>query len=245
MSQINAVLLDFRELGGDASFFDTNSYSPAANQTVILVTSGVGQVSPVPIIPGVSGNGLTWSLVASQQFDWAGVNRGRVTVYRGLSAAPSVGVTRVQYASTLFQQAITVFQFTQTDIGNLGANAIVGTPVQVKEPTGSGTNPSLNVPAGEDSENAQIGIFAYSDPSMLIIPGIGFVTLKNNPTGEGGGHYTEMSQIVLDPVDFILNNDTAVRAMIAIELRNATPSGAAAGAQAGGRPSFVTGNLIT
>lgn len=246
MPPITAVLLDFVDKGLDASFFDTNVYNPAANQTVILVTSTIGQVPPPPpIIPGVSGNGLTWSLVASQLFFFFSADRGRLTIYRGLSSSPTSGVTRVQYGSTQFRQAITVFQFQNTDIGNLGANAIVGTPVQTSELTGSGTNPSLTVPAGENAANSQIGIFAHEEPTPLIIPGIGFIELKNNPNAEGGGHQTEMSQVVLTTVDWILNNDTASRAMIAIELRNATPAPAEPAAQILGRPAFVTGNLIT
>ena len=244
MGIIVANLLDFREQGGDASFFDTNSYSPAANQTVLLICNGVGQVSPPPIIPTIVGNGLSWSLVASLIYFFGGVDRGRLTVFRGLSATPTVGTTRVSYAATKFQQALTVIQFSNTDIGNLGANAIVGIPPTVEIASGSGLNPSIGAPAGEDLENSQIGILGNSDPSIGVVPGIGFSTIVNNPTTEGGGHYIQMSQVVRTLVDFNPTNDPTF-AIIAIELRNATPAGAAAGPQIQGRPSFVAGNLIT
>jgi len=60
-----------RENGTNSTFYDTNSYLPLANQTIILATTGLANVAP-PIIPGVSGNGVTWSLVLSQLYDFAG-----------------------------------------------------------------------------------------------------------------------------------------------------------------------------
>ncbi len=234
-----------RQNGTNASFYDTFSYTPAANQTVILMTSGLVNVGE-PIVPGVSGNGLTWSLIAFQRYDFAGVDRGIMTVYRGLGSSPTTGVTRVQYGALNLRQEITVLQFTQTDIGNLGANAIVGTPTQVKEPISSGLTPSLSPPAGEDAANAQLGFFTYGEPNPLIIPGIGFIEVSRLVNAEGGsGHQVQMSQIVRNPVDWLLNSDAAPRCMIAVELRNVTPAPPPAGPQQFGRPAFISGNLIT
>lgn len=245
MPDITALLLDVRELGGDATFFDTNSYFPSVNKTILLVTNGVQlDLTPPPVIPTVVGNGVTWSLVASILYEHAGVDRARLSVFRGLTQAPTSGATRVQYALRQLRQSITVFEFSNTDIGNLGANAIVGTPAQVEIASSSGLNPSLAVPVGEDPANAQIGILGYAEPNMAIVPGIGFVTLINNPTTEGGGHYLEMSQIVLPDVDFNLTSDPSL-AIIAIELRNATPAPPEGAAQVQGRPAFMAGNLIT
>jgi len=244
MSDIIPILLDARQNGTNASFYDTNSYSPAANQTVILITTGLVNVGE-PIVPGVSGNGLTWSLVAFQRYDFAGTDRGIITIYRGLGSSPTVGVTRVQYGALNLRQEITVLQFTQTDIGNLGANAIVGTPVQVKEPISSGLTPSLTpIPAGENIANAQIGAFVYGEPNPLIIPGLGFIELSRLVNAEGGsGQQVQMSQIVRDPVDWLLNVDTAPRAMIAFELRNVNPFVEGAAPAVGGS-AFIAGNLI-
>lgn len=245
MSDIVALLLDVREQGGDQFFYDTNIYTPPVNKTVILVTNGVQvDLTPPPVIPTVVGNGVSWSLVASLVYEHGGVDRARLSVFRGLASSPTTGTTRVSYPLRMLRQSITIFSFSQTDIGNLGANAIVGTPAQVEIASSSGLNPSLAVPVGEDSANSQIGILGYAEPNMGITPGIGFVTLQNNPTTEGGGHYLEMSQVVLPNVDFNVTGDPTF-VIVALELRNATPAAPEAAGQVLGRPAFLAGNLIT
>ena len=246
MPPINGFLLDSKENGTNSSFYDTDSYSPGANRTIILCTTGIANIAP-PVIPGVSGNGLVWSLVLSQLYDFGGVDRSRLTVYRGLSSTPTVGVTRVQYAGLQLRQQILVFQFDNTDIGNLGANAIVGSPVSKKENTGLGLNPSVTMPAAEDQANATLGIIATGNPVPLVVPGIGFILLGSAITAptQDGGNFAEFSTVPKVTVDWNLGNNTAEKALAGIELRNVLPSGAPAPAQVLGRPGFVSGNLIT
>ena len=248
MSDILFNLLDSRDQGGDASFFDTNVFTPAANQTIILATSGlkVGVPPPAPVAPSLSGNGVTWSLIASQLFDWAGTDRGILSVYRGLASSPTTGVTRVQYGSTQLRQAIVTFQYTQTDIGNLGANSIVGTPVQKRIANGAGDlNPSLTLPAGENIANPVIGILAGGDgPNIGVVnPGFGFIETIRLNHSEGGLQHQIFSQFVLTTVDWIIQFDPAL-ALIAFELRNANPFVAGVSPAVGGS-AFIAGNLIT
>lgn len=245
MPDIVALTLDKVSQGGDATNFNTGTFQPNPNRTVLLFCQGIGQVSPPPIIPIVSGNGLPWTPVATQLYDFDGTDRSRLSVFRGLSSNPSLGVTNVAYGVTNFRHAITVIEFTNTDIGNLGANAIVGTPGQAKFASGSGLNPSVSIPAGENSANSVIGVLGSEDPDPGVNPGIGFIILELNPGAEqGGGHFIEMSQVVLTTVDFNVSADPAF-GMIGIELRNATPAGGPGQPQVIGRPSFIQGNLIT
>ena len=244
MPDISSLTLDVFEQGGDATFFDTNSYNPSPNRTIILVACGIGLVSPPPVVPTVVGNGLAWSLVHSLLHDFDGVDRVRLSVFRGLSSSPTVGTTRVAYAATQFRQAITVIEFSNTDIGNLGANAIVGSPVSAKFLESAGLNPSVVPPAGENSANSHLGILGYAEPNPGITPGIGWSPLENNPTTEGMGHFLQFSQVVLPLVDFNLTSDPEL-GIISIELRNATPAGGPGEPQIIGRPSFIQGNLIT
>lgn len=245
MPDIVALTLDKVSTGGDASFFDTGTFIPGPNRTILLFCQGVGQVSPPPVIPTVVGNGLPWTPVATQLYDFGGTDRGRLSVFRGVTISPSLGTTRVSYAATHFRHAITVIEFSNTDIGNLGANAIVGTPAQAKFASGAGNNPSLALPAGENSANSVIGVLGSEDPDPGVTPGIGFIILESNPGAEqGGGHFIEMSQVVLTTVDFNVTADPAF-GMIAFELRNATPAGGPGQPQVIGRPSFIQGNLIT
>lgn len=246
MSDIVALTLNKVSLGGDATNFNTGTFQPSPNRTVLLFAQGIGSVPPPdPIIPIISGNGLSWSLVASQLYEFPTTDRGIVSVFRGLSSNPTSGVTNVAYNRTFFRQALTVIEFSNTDIGNLGANAIVGTPGQLNITSGSGLNPSVSIPAGENSANSVIGVLASESPDPGVNPGFGFIILEKNPGAEeGGGHFIEMSQVVLTPVDFLVSSDPAF-AMIGIELRNATPAVGPGEPQIIGRPSFIQGNLIT
>ena len=246
MADIVALTLNKVSQGSDATFFDTGSFTPAPNKTILLFCQGVGSVPPpAVVIPTVSGNGLPWSLVATQPYDWAGVDRARLSVFRGVSASPTFGTTRVSYARLHFRHAITVIQFSNTDIGNLGANAIVGSPVSAKFAPSAGLNPSVTNPPGENAANSVIGVLGSEEPDPGIVPGIGFIILELNPGAEGGGgHFIEMSQVVLTPTDFNVTSDPNL-ALISIELRNATPAGGPGEPQIIGRPSFISGNLIT
>jgi hypothetical protein len=244
------VAHDALDAAGNATFGLTTSYSPEASKTVILIVNGLNNpTSPPPAVPVVTGNGLSWSLVASLPYFHAGVDRGGLFVFRGLSATPTIGTTRVQFSTLFLRMSITVIQFTNTDIGNLGANAIVGIPGEVEIASSSGPNPGLAAPVGEDVANSQIGILGYSDPNTGVTPGIGFSTIANVPTAEagdtgGGGHYTQMSQNVRTLVDFNVSSQPTF-VIVTLELRNSTPGPPEAAAQITGRPAFLSGNLIT
>lgn len=249
MPDITFLLLDSRDLGGDSTFFDTNIYTPVANTTILIVSSGVGSVPPPePIIPVVSGNSLTWSHVASQRFDWAGTNRGIVNVHRGIGSAPTNGATRVQYNRTFFRQALSLWQVNNSDIGNLGADAIVAIASLKLAPAG-GLNPAVTMPAASDPANATLGILAWRDePATVNInpqAGNGFSLLVNRFNVEGGGHAVEFRPSVLTNVDWIINQDDPDLALIGVELRNAQPALPAGAAQVQGRPAFISGNLIS
>lgn len=248
MADIVASVLEVFQSGSDSFTYVTGSISPAANRTVLLITNGVQvDVTPAPIIPIVSGV-LPWSLVASELYEHAGVDRARISVFRGVGASPTPGTVSVNFGPRrMLRQAITIIEFTNTDIGNLGANAIVGTPGQIEIALGSGLNPSLAQAAGEDAANSLIGVLGYAENSPGINPGIGFITLQNNSINDpsaSGGNYTEMSQVVLSDVDFNVSGDPTF-VIFGIELRNATPSPPPAGPQQFGRPAFISGNLIT
>lgn len=244
MPPINFLFLDSRDLGGDSTGFDTNSFVPQANKTHLLICSGIGSAPPPePIIPVVTGNALTWSLVASQKFDWSGTNRGIVSIFRGLGSSPTPGVAHVQYNRQFFRQAIQVWLVDNTDIGNLGANAIAAA-VTLKLAAGAGLNPSVTMPAASDPANASLGIIAYRDPNPAVVAGIGFSLLLNLVNAEGGGHALELSPVVKTTIDWNMGTDPDF-ALIGVELANATPAPPPPEGQVLGRPAFVTGNLIT
>lgn len=245
MPDIIPLLLTADEKGSDSGFIDTSVYTPEPNKTVLLFAYGLQlNVSPANPIPGVSGNNLTWVLVASQLFAHGGVDRARLTVYRAVGPAPTQGVTQVGYSTVQLRHAVTIFQFSNTDIGNLGGDAIVGTPPQEQDDPGT-LSPSIVLPAPEDLANSTLGILAYGNPNPQIVPGVGITVLENNPTGEGGGVQVQFTQAPVTLMDWTLSGIADAQAQIGIELRNATPAPAGAGPQVQGRPSFLSGNLIT
>ena len=246
MADIAALLLDSVDRGGDSTFFDTDAFTPGANKTVLFISMGIGSVPPPdPIIPIVTnGNGIAYSHVATQRFDWSGVNRGIVNVFRGVATSPTLGTSRVSYVRTFFRQAMMVLEFSNTDIGNLGENAVAAEATK-KLPDGDGLNPFITMPAGSDPANSSLGIIAYAGgPNPGINPGQGFILLNRQENFEGGVVVIEMSQTVKTNVDFLVGSDP-VGAIIGIELVNAIPAPPPAGPQQLGRPAFISGNLIT
>ena len=253
MPDIIPLELDFRQDGGDAGFHDTNSFQPSGNKTVLLITYAVQQaVSPAIPLPSVVNNapgpGLAWSLIFSQLFDHGGVDRARVTVYRGLTSSPSLGTTRIGYTTVQLRFATTVIQFSNTDIGAGGLDAIVQTKTQkILADVTRFPNIVLDNPA-ENPANAVVGICGYGDTDTAqnpqVIAGAGFTLIRNNPTTETGGQAVMFRAKVQQDCDWIMNQDVFDWAPMAIELRNAQPAGAVQ-AQTQGRPAFIAGNLIT
>lgn len=251
MPDIIPVELTFNESGGDATFHDSLTYTPPANKLVMLFEYVVQfPLTPPPTIPAVSGNGVTWVLVATQLFDHGGTDRARLSIFRGLASAPTTGVTRTQYAQAQLRFAKTIFQFTNVDIGAAGADAIVQLKngPKIAQNVTAAPSATLDNPA-EDVANSSLGILAYGDTDTarnpILVAGVGFGILRNNPTLETGGQAIMFRQQVQQLNDWTAQDSGFDWAPMAIELRNAVPGPPAPAAQIQGRPAFVSGNLIT
>jgi hypothetical protein len=244
MADIVPLLLSANESGSDSTFWDTNVFTPSANKTILLFTSGVqAAVSPPPNIPNIEDVRMTWVLVASQLFTFSAfLDRARLSCYRAIDESPSSGFTRITYNATQLRQAMIVYEFSNTDLGNLGANAIV--QVTQGEDAIDTVGPSIGLAPAGSPANSTLGVLAYDEPNVGVLPGAGIFQLTNQPTGEGGGTQVQMTQQPITLMSWILSSGRTT-AQMGIELRNVTPAPPPAGPQQFGRPAFISGNLIT
>ncbi len=248
MADIIPLELSFNETGGDATFHGSLSYTPPPNKLILLVDYQVQLLTtPPPTVPLCDGNGVNWTPVLTQLFDHGGVDRALITVYRGLTSSPTTGVTTTSYTRAFLRCAKTIFQFSNVDIGNLGADAIAQTK-QAKILADVTQTPSVTLDnPEEDQANSVLGICGYGDTDTAqnpgVVQGLGFELLRNNPTVETGGQAIEFRQRLQQLVDWNMSSADFDWAAIAIELRNAIPFVEGVAPAVGGS-AFIDGNLI-
>lgn len=122
----------------------TASYTPGANDLILLTVTARTNISALTNQPTVTGNGLTWVLVLDAAYDTGAPSEKRVSVFRAMGASPTTGVTTIDYGGQA-QTDIdwTVAQFTGTDTsGSNGSGAIVQTSSTIDQ---SGTTSTIAV----------------------------------------------------------------------------------------------------
>lgn len=249
MGDIAVNLIESREQGGDSAFFDSNIYVPPTNRIVLAINYTVQiAVSPVAA-PVVSGNNLTWSLVHHQTFDHAGVDRGSLTIHRGLGAAPTSARTRATYSLSQLRNAMTILEGVNVDISALGVNAVVQTK-GLKIADGVTLAPAVTLDdAAAKSNNSVLGLLGFGSlvggENPTLNNGIGFNIVAQTNTTEGGGNAAEFRGPFQQLTDWTASGGTFAWGVVALELNNADDPPDPAAPQVIGRPAFVTGNLIT
>lgn len=178
----------------DPSPYVTASITPGANKLILLTVWSFAQIASTPFYSpsSVTGNGLTWTLVGSQDYfpDEAGaptVNlHSRVSVYRAVGASPTTGPITVTYSGTQPDGiAWAVRQYDGVDVtGTNGANAIVQWVGKQSAPTHPAPNLSITLAALGSAANATYGAFggpwdaANGDPITLGV-GSGYTQLSS------------------------------------------------------------------
>lgn len=154
--------------GGGANSFNTASISPLPNHLIIAVVlhqaSDTG--SPAANQPSISGCGLTWTLIATQQNTTDSTQR--VSVFKASGAAVS-GQLTISFGGQTQMSAfwgVTQFNFANTT-GSNAANAIVQSATK-SENTTDPMSMTLTLSAFENNDNA---IFAACiGPDTLTLP---------------------------------------------------------------------------
>jgi len=249
MGDIAVNLIESRQQGGDSAFFDSNIYTPPASRMVYVVNYTVQlAVSPV-LVPTITGNNMTWALVIHQTFDHAGTDRGSLTIHRGLGASPTSARTRATYPLTQLRNAMTILEGVNVDTSFSGVDSVVQSK-GVKIPDGTTLTPSVTLdnPASQ-SNNSVLGLLGFgslvggANPSLNNGPGFNIVAQTN--TAEGGGNAAEFRGPFQQLTDWVGTDVDFAWGVVALELKNAETPPDPDAPQVIGRPSFISGNLIT
>ena len=81
----------------DGSFTsqDTSSVSPSGNKLILIGINQRTGITENPVVPTISGNGLTWEKILSIITDSTGSSRRRLSLFRSMGASPSSGVITI------------------------------------------------------------------------------------------------------------------------------------------------------
>jgi hypothetical protein len=149
--------------GASATSFNTASVSPAGNQLILVsVHLFLSTGSAQPAEPTVTGNGITYAVVATTDVDNAGTDRGTMWVFRGMAASPSSGAITIDCGGVSTTRCVWSVDQSSNDVDTSGANGS-GAIVQATGliAAGAGTSHSVNYGAGMTAGNAGFSAWAH------------------------------------------------------------------------------------
>lgn len=210
----------------DATSYTTSSISPTSNCLIIAsVTSSKGST---PDTPTLSGNGLTWVQIATNNFDSAGTQR-TLTLFRAMGSSPSSGAVTADFGgATQTACTIVINEFSGVDIsGTNGSGAVVQYATNAEASQAANTF-TVTLGAFGSSKNGTFGVASNGDASNFTV-GTGFTSIGSSIT---------TTPVINTLAEFRNDNDTTVTfegaigyssGGIAIEIKSASPfeSGAA------------------
>ena len=233
----------FGTLSGLVTTCVTNSFTPVANRLILVAVVNTRVESPD--LPVLTGNGLTYALVASILY---GASKYRLSLFRSMGAAPSPGSLTVTFPRGQYNCDVTVEQVATTKIGNNGADAVVQSASEI---TGGDIDGALTVDliAFISSLNGTFGAFGSQGNGPTV--GGGFTKLA------GDGSSVQQTLPLGYMTEWKTSNDItvdagSVTAGIAIELAGVasvsvggtlTPTGALATVQVGTLFAVLSGAI--
>lgn len=205
-----------------ASSKATASWTPTAGRMYLVTLVTRTGITADPVQPTASGNGQTWTVVASVVFDTTSSSRRRVTVFRCIAASPSAGALTFDQGGQLQTSwEWNIDEVTGMDTsGTNGAGAIVQSVTNI-DSSGTATGITGTLAAFGSVNNGTYGAFGNGNPAGGgFTAGSGFTFTCNQSIGGE-------SQI---SVEYKTTNDTTVDmtsstggeiGVIAIELKAA------------------------
>jgi len=171
----------------NASSYATASVTPSSNALVLVATEQTRNAATACTdndVSSVTGNGLTWVLIARQCFSDAGVPTHTVEIWRSMGASPSTGaITIATGGASQVHMAWAVAECTGTDTsGTNGSGAIVQSATNLIEP---GTSLTVTLGAFGDAGNATLGAFGVAD-NVAVTEGTGFTEIAEQLVSDGG-----------------------------------------------------------
>ncbi len=171
LAAISATELTAGGVSGNPKSATTASIAPGANQLILAWVASTA--TPTPGIPTLSGNGLTWVIIA------AAVGN-RISLFRTMGASPTAGPVTIDFGSNTQKSiAWSIVEFSGVDTsGTNGSGAIVRTATGFDAAAGpSGLTITLAAPVG--SGNATAGGFQNDGaPAASIAPGAGYTAFS-------------------------------------------------------------------
>lgn len=178
------------------------SYTPSANQLVLCIVESRTAITVDPTQPTLTGNGLTWVVVATIVFDDTSSSRKRITVFRSMGASPTTGAVTADFAAqTQTDVGIVVDQFSGVDTSGTNGSGAVVQSASAKDNTGTATSLTATLAAFGSANNATYG-------------GAGFGSVVNSAGSVGTG-FTGLSDLNTPTTNRVMTewkatNDTTV-----------------------------------
>lgn len=227
---ISASALTTGGSGTNGTGFTTASVSPGSNRLLLLGVgfSGVDASGSFPSCT-ISGNGLTWELVASQ-VSWAeGANWYNITrVYRAMGASPSSGAITITFGATADSAGWTLLELDGVNTGGTNGSAAVVQSASAEATSGSNVTATATLGAFASAANATVGIVSSANGGGTAVshtPGTGFTELS-----DGGAEFTYMSGQWRSDNDTTVNNTSTGQFIAVIGIEVADAGGGPAGA---------------
>lgn len=197
----------------DASSYSTASVSPASNALVLawVITNRSG----VSAAPTCSGNGLTWTQVATITFNTIASPNRRLTLFKALGASPSAGAVTFDFGGNTQLNALWgVSEFssvnTTTPVVQSATNA-----------TDSANGLTVTLAAFGSATNAAFGCFSNNNFGGGMTPGAGFTEIFDFSIAENNTRLQAEYQLAEDTTVDVSGWASNAGAGIAIEIAEA------------------------
>lgn len=207
--------------------FATASITPVSNNLILASISVRNGASVNPGNPTLSGNGLTWVLVASLLFDNSSSSRRSLFIYRALGASTTGAIT-ITTAETDTNLTWSVDQFSGVNTsGTNGSGAVVQTATGVQTTSPAVTSITATLASFGSAGNATFGAFGSGNGNAITV-GSGFTQLGQNASAGAIQTVTEFVNSNDTTVDFSFASDFEL-GCIGLEIKAATAAVANSG----------------
>lgn len=199
--------------GTDAT---TASVSPTANRLQLLTVVARKDTSQ-PIDPTVSGNSLTWVLVASKYFDTSSSSRKQMWVFRAMGSSPTTGAITITFGETWTNCSWSLDEITDANISGTNGSGAIGGYTTGSEDAGNGGELSLGFNITGNTNALVFGAFAADPGTGTVTVGSGFTKLgaKDNSTMNLGTQYKIGNTTVVNAtVDSVAGTSTGGIAIV-------------------------------
>jgi hypothetical protein len=148
--------------GSSATSFATASVAPTGNRLILVsVHAYISTGSVQPATPTVTGNGITYQLIQSQDVDTAGVDRATVFLFRGLAPSPSSGAITISFGAISQTRCAWSVDQSDSDIDLSGANGVGAIAQRNGVTTAGATSLSASYTPSMRSDSAGFSLWGH------------------------------------------------------------------------------------